>query len=147
MKYKIIIILVLILFLLVSPRKIISLELQIEDNQKAEFYAKYGVDGFLVSKIIKCESGTRMFAEGDGGLSLGPAQFQKPTFDRMAKAYKQEFGEDLVYESAIHQYRLLAFALSKGWGNEWTAYRAIQNGGSYSFYSKQLGKHFNVRCD
>lgn len=144
---KTIIVLVLIASLLgLFPQRLVSQELQIHElpltMQVNHFAELYGVDGSVVNQVIKCESGGNQKAVGDGGLSKGIAQFQKSTFLRMEK----KFGEDLNYESSFDQAKLLTYAISQGWGQEWTAYRAIQNGGKYSFYSNQLKKHFTVYC-
>jgi hypothetical protein len=134
-----------------NPQRTSLANLQIQDapiSVQIDHFAKlYGVDGSIVSKVIECESEGRHYAEngmiqGDGGLSMGIAQFQKSTFERMEK----KLGEDLNYESSFDQIKLLSFAISQGWGREWTAYRAIMNGGTYSFYSRQLNKHFTVHC-
>ena len=102
----------------------------------------YGVDSRVVSKVIDCESNGIHESVGDGGRSKGIGQFQEATFLRMEK----KLGEDLNYNSSYDQVKLLTYAISQGWGREWTTYRAIQNGGKYSFYSKQLKKHFTVYC-
>lgn len=143
-------VLFLIASLLVLPQRTISVEPEIIEltlQEKAIVFANnHGVDSLLVSKIIKCESNWNVNAIGDNGHSRGIAQFQEPTFNRMKKVFQEEYGYDLSYTSPEDQINLLSFALSKGWGREWTAYRAIKNGGTYSFYSKQLQKHFTVHC-
>lgn len=128
------------------PQRLVSQELKISElpvAMQVNHFAKiYGVDGSIVNKVIKCESEGFHGAVGDGGRSRGIAQFQKSTFERMEK----KLGEDLNYESSYDQIKLLTYAISQGWGNEWTAYVAIKKGGKYSFYSKQLKKHFVVYC-
>jgi hypothetical protein len=52
----------------------------------------------------------------------------------------------LDYNSAHDQAKLGMWAISQGYGNEWTAYVAIKNGGVYKFYSRQLKKNFVVKC-
>ena len=107
------------------------------------YYSKiYNVDSKLVSKVIDCESGGENHVVSDGGRSKGVAQFQLPTFLWMEK----EFGKDLNYNSSHDQILLLVWGLSKGYGNNWTAYRTIMNGDKYSFYSKQLQRHFTTYC-
>jgi len=144
------IVLLLISSLLVFPQRTISVEpdiIELTLEEKAIISAnKHGVDSLMVAQIVKCESNWKVDAVGDRGLSYGVAQFQVPTFNRMAKVYKEELGYDLSYTSPEDQIELLSFAISKGWGREWTAYRAIKNGGRYSFYSNQLKQHFTVHC-
>lgn len=150
MRYPITMVLLLITSLLVTPQRTISVEPKIQETspqEQAEFFAQqYGVDSLLVKKIIKCESRWDINAEGDSGLSNGIAQFQKSTFERMEKEFVKDYRHDLDYNSSFDQIKLLSYAISKGWGNEWTAYRAIKNGGTYSFCSKQLKKCFKVYC-
>ena len=102
----------------------------------------YGVDRNLSSKVIQCESEGNINAVGDNGLSRGIAQFQEPSFNRLSKL----MGEELNYNSPHDQIKLMIWSIANGHGREWTAYRAIMNGGTYSFYSKQLQKHFMVYC-
>jgi len=120
---------------------VISPELPLE-KQVELFTLVYGGDVELNKKVIKCESNGKQTAVGDSGLSRGIAQFQKPTFDRLSK----KFGEELNYNSSYDQLKLMVWSIANGYGSNWTAYRAIKNGGTYSFYSKQLKKHFTVTC-
>lgn len=117
--------------------------IELSPQEQVQHFAKiYGADIDLVNVVIECESQWNVKARGDGGRSFGIFQFQKPSFERMAKA----FGEELDYYSYYDQIKLGVWALENGYGNEWTAYVAIKNGGKYSFYSKQLQKHFTVYC-
>lgn len=81
-------------------------------------------------------------AIGDGGRSRGIAQFQKESFNRLSRL----MGEELDYNSPHDQIKLLSWSVANGHGREWTAFRAIKNGGTYSFYSRQLQQHFSVVC-
>lgn len=94
------------------------------------------------SAVIRCESQYNPKARGDSGRALGVGQFHKPTFERLSKL----MGEELDYNSYYDQTKLLAWSLDNGYGANWTAYRAIKNGGTYSFYSKLLGKHYTSVC-
>ena len=101
------------------------------------------MDEPLVRKVIDCESKFKHNTSSDNGFSNGIMQFQKATFIRMAKKY----GEVLDYNSQYDQLRLGIWAISKPeLAREWTSYVAIQKGGVYSFYSRQLQKHFTVKC-
>lgn len=72
-------------------------------------------------RIIKCESGWRHDGLwGDGGRSYGIAQFQFPTFARLARAAGFEGAE---WHDRNHQISLLKWALANGHGREWTCYR------------------------
>lgn len=113
------------------------------DQQIDYFSSLYGGDSRVIKRVMQCESNGDHSTVGDGGLSNGIFQFQKPTFNRMEKV----FGEDLDYESQYDQVKLGVWALSNPkYAKEWTTYVAIQNGGEYTFYSKQLKKHFVVKC-
>jgi hypothetical protein len=102
----------------------------------------YGVDSGIINKVIQCESNGNINAVGDSGRSYGIAQFQKPTFS----ALSIKLGEKLDYYSTHDQIKLLAWSIANGYGNRWTAYKAIMNGGKYSFYSSQLHRYFNINC-
>lgn len=144
---KTIVCLCMMISLLGFPAKVISEPLKISEELPLEkqvelFTLVYGGDAELNKKVIRCESGWDVKADGDGGISLGVAQFQLESFNRMSKA----FGEKLDYNSSYDQLKLFVWAMNNGYAREWTAYRAIKNGGTYSFYSKQLGRHFTVYC-
>lgn len=147
MKFKkIILVCVIASLLLISTKAIaepvvISPDLPLE-KQVELFTLVYGGDVELNKKVISCESNGKQTAVGDSGLSRGIAQFQKPTFDSLSK----KFGEELNYNSSYDQLKLLVWSIANGYGSNWTAWRAIKNGGTYSFYSNQLKKHFTVTC-
>lgn len=146
---KIIMFLVVILPLVAfSAKPIVTQETEISpaditiDGQIDYYSNLYGADKQIVSKVIQCESKGNHSAVGDSGLSRGIGQFQKPTFINLSN----KLGEELDYNSSHDQIKLMTWSIANGYGNNWTSYRAIQNGGSYSFYSSQLKKHFTVIC-
>lgn len=104
----------------------------------------YGADEALLLKMAECESNFNPNALGDGNRARGVFQYHEGTFNRYAKV----FGQELDYHSAHDQALLTAWlAVNKPEAlNEWTSYRAIKNGGKYSFYSRLLQKHFVVYC-
>lgn len=124
-----------------EPVEIKTPNLTIE-QQITYFSELYGADTDIVEKVIQCESRGKVDAVGDSGRSIGIAQFQKPTF----KMLSDKLGEELDFNSSHDQIKLLSWSIANGYGKNWTAYRAIQNGGTYSFYSNQLKKHFKVTC-
>lgn len=147
LKLKMLVCLLLPLVVLFMAKPVIAEPLKISEELPLEkqvelFTLVYGGDAELNKKVIRCESGWDVKADGDGGISLGVAQFQLESFNRMSKA----FGEKLDYNSSYDQLKLFVWAMNNGYAREWTAYRAIKNGGTYSFYSKQLGRHFTVYC-
>ena len=109
-----------------------------------KFRAQYGVDYNLINSVIECESHWNPKAKGDNGRALNLAQFHKGTFENWEKQY----GEDLNWNSAHDQIKLMAWAFSKGeqYRDDWTTYTAIKRGGTYTFYSKLLQKWFTVKC-
>jgi len=116
---------------------------QYTPKELAEHYASISQgESRYTSAVIACESQYNPTAKGDGNRALGVAQFHKATFERLSKL----MGEELDYYSYYDQTKLLAWGLENGYGNNWSAYRAIKNGGTYSFYSKLLGKHYTSVC-
>lgn len=147
--YKTIVGVALIISLYASGTKVIADPLEIVSptvmtiQGQIDYYSlMYGVDKNLSSKVIQCESHYNINAVGDEGRSRGIAQFQEPSFNRLSRL----MGEELDYNSSHDQIKLMVWSIANGHGMEWTAYRAIKNGGTYSFYSKQLQKHFTVVC-
>lgn len=137
--------------LLGFPAKDMASELEIKetpvldlsiDEQINHYAALYGTEGSLIKKMVKCESEFKTTALGDGGRAYGLMQYHKASFERHAKL----FGEELDYYSSHDQIKLGSWAVANGYGREWTSYRAIQNGGTYSFYSKLLKQHYTVVC-
>lgn len=104
----------------------------------------YGADEKLLLAMADCESNFNPSAIGDGGRAKSIFQYHRGTFDRYAKL----FGQQLDYHSYHDQAKLTAWlSVSNPKAlNEWTSYRAIQNGGVYKFYSKLLQRHFVVYC-
>lgn len=112
------------------------------EGQVVYFSKLYNTNPALVSKVMECESNGKQSAVGDYGLSRGVMQFQKETFNRLSKL----MGEELNYNSSFDQIKLATWAIANGHGSNWTAYRAIMNGGSYTFYSRQLQQWYIVHC-
>jgi hypothetical protein len=115
--------------------------------EQIDYYAElYDVDPNLMKSIIKCESKFKPNAKGDykNGkyLANGLLQYHSESFIRHSKA----LGEELDYYSPLDQIKLGTFAISKGHGREWSSFRAIKNGGTYSFYSRLLERDYVVEC-
>lgn len=72
-----------------------------------------------VLEILACESNFNPHAVGDGGKSVGIAQFQRPTFYRLAKkaGYKGD------WRSSKDQVKLLTWAVGNGYAAEWSCYK------------------------
>lgn len=116
-------------------------------KEQVEFFSVlYETDSQVVNKSIECESKGNHDAVGDGGRSKGIAQIQVPTWKDLEQKYNKEFAEDLDYTSRFDQIKLMTWSFANGYGNKWTSYVAIKNGGKYSFYSKQMKRHYTVIC-
>ncbi len=105
---------------------------------------QYGAEIPLLDKMAFCESTYNPKAVGDSGRAHNVYQYHEATFYSHAKL----MGEKLNYKSAHDQIKLTAW-ISVNHPDKlraWTSYRAIKNGGTYSFYSKQLKKHYTVKC-
>lgn len=126
---------------------VVAPELPIEQRsyeQQIVYYAELnGLDTKVALAVARCESEFSNSAVGDSGRAKGIYQFHLETFNRHSKLK----GEQLDYTSAHDQIKLATWSIANGYGNEWTTYRAIMNGGTYSFYSKLLKKHFTVHCE
>ena len=115
-------------------------------QELAKYFADYyGADYRDFYSTGWCESGWNPEAQGDGKRANNVLQIHRPTFNQWAK----EMGEELDYNSTYDHIKVGAWAFAQGesYRRAWTAYRALENGGTYSFYSKLLDKHFTVHCN
>ena len=99
----------------------------------------------LIEKIIYCESGG-VIQSHDGGRGLNITGIHDTTFNGWLKEYEKEYHDTLNKDSSYDQIKMMSWAFSKGYANQWTTYVAYMNGGSYTFYSKLLGKTFTAIC-
>lgn len=106
---------------------------------------KFNQDPQLITKIIMCESGGKIQSH-DGGRGLNITGIHDATFNGWLKEYEKEYNETLNKDSNYDQIKMMSWAFSKGYSNQWTTYVAYMNGGEYTFYSKMLGKTFTARC-
>jgi hypothetical protein len=104
---------------------------------------EYKIDASLLYSVLICESSLNpQISAGDSGHSKGIAQIKDPTWDYLEKKLNLDLDKG-SYHDAI---RLTAGALSINEGNNWTPYRAIKNGGSYTFFNRHTGKEQTVYC-
>lgn len=99
----------------------------------------------LLKAVMRCESGGNQSVIGDNGRAVGIFQYHKGTFESFAK----EMGDtSLKRESEFDQATVTAWAFAQGetYRRHWTTYRAIKNGGTYTFYSKQAQRTYVVKC-
>lgn len=151
-KTKIIIFILFLIWLLLfipnakaqAPKPEVSLD--IRDQSIKEIVNYFAIENDLDPKlalaVMRCESNGKQNTISDGGRSIGVFQYQKPTWERHSK----EYGEELDRNSPYDQAKLATWAIANGKGREWSSYRSLKNGGTYSFYSNQLKQHFTVKC-
>ncbi len=102
-----------------------------------------GVDPNLALSMMQCESQGIQGAKGDGSRATGIFQFWADTWKRHSLKY---FGTVLDINSPEDQAKVAAAAIAGGDGREWTSYRSIMNGGSYTFYYKLEKRYITVKC-
>ena len=107
------------------------------------YSSEYGISPDLLYSVLFCESGVNPNVKnGDSGHSKGIGQIKDPTFESLEK----QIGEDLDRISYSDNIKAVAFGISSGQGNLWTAYRAIKNDGSYTFINSHTKKEQTVYC-
>lgn len=102
----------------------------------------YNVNSKVMLAMMRCESSGNQSAIGDGGRAKGLYQYHTGTWERI----ENKLGKDMDINSEHDQVHMTAYALSQGMGSQWTSYRAIKNGGTYSFYSRLMKQHYTVKC-
>lgn len=106
-----------------------------------KYAREFGAPEAELMDVGRCESNFKNIS-GDGGASFGPFQYNKNTFNSFAK----EMGEKLDYKNPEHQAKLTAWVFKHRpqYKRHWTTWRALQNGGVYTFTAK--GKKYTVKC-
>lgn len=113
-------------------------------QETVAYYAQInGVDPNLALSMMMCESKGKQGAKGDGNRATGIFQFWNDTWKRHSLKY---FGEILDINSSLDQAKVATAAIAGGDGREWTSYRAIKNGGSYTFFYKLENRTITVYC-
>ncbi len=120
------------------PPKVLSVQETI-----VKYATVYAAPEKKLESLFRCESTFRQNVIGEEG-EIGVGQFKPDTFKRLAKL----MGEDLNIHSYNDQIKLVSW-LSVNHPSEmrnWTTWRALQNGGTYTFTSRQTGKTYTVIC-
>lgn len=120
------------------PPKVLSVQETI-----VKYATVYRAPEKKLESLFRCESTFRQNVIGEEG-EIGVGQFKPDTFKRLAKL----MGEELNIHSYSDQIKLVSW-LSVNHPNEmrnWTTWRALQNGGTYTFTSRQTGKTYTVIC-
>ncbi len=102
-----------------------------------------GVDPNLALSMMMCESEGNQGAKGDGHRASGIFQYWNDTWKRHSMKY---FGEVLDINSPLDQAKVATAAIAGGDWREWTSYRALMNGGSYTFFYKLEQRWITVTC-
>ncbi len=105
----------------------------------------FGQDPLVIRKITWCESGWQV-VDHDNHAGLNVTGIHDDTFRGWLPDYEKENHETLNIDSTYDQIKMMSWAFSKGYANQWTTWVAYHNGGTYSFWSPSLKKHFIVHC-
>lgn len=149
MKHKTILFLTTISLLVISLQfNMVAAEAPERDMSAKDYVAIYAtqndVDPNLAISVMMCESRGKQESIGDGKRALGIFQYWNETWNRHSEKY---FGSVLDKHSIMDQAKVATAALSGGEAREWTSYRAIMNGGSYTFRYKLTGEMITVKCE
>lgn len=106
----------------------------------------YGVEPEVGIAVMRCESKGKQSTVGDNGNAKGIFQYWDSTWERHYKEFYKLTVIELDKKSPADNARLAMWAFSTGKATEWTTFVALEKGGTYSFYSRSLGKHFTVKC-
>ena len=87
----------------------------------------------LFMRVMLCESNNAVCKVGDDGISVGAVQFTEATFYRLGKLARKNLvrrgllrsSEKLHWLNTGHQLMVAHWAMSNGWGHEWTCYRKV----------------------
>lgn len=143
--YKTIVGVALIISLYASSTKVIADPLEIVSptdmtiEGQINYYSElYDVDSDTINKVIQCESKFNPNAHNPNGEdSWGLVQINLDSHPEITKEQALDTNFSINY---------LAENISDGNGRMWTSYRAIKNGGSYTFWSSTLHKSITVVC-
>lgn len=118
-----------------------------------EYAKQFETNPDVLLTIARCESQFNPLAKGDYKdgtyLAIGLYQYHLDMWNGSVLLYKAEVSdENLNRYSYQDQAKLTAFIFAKHpeLRTKWTSYVAYINGGTYTFYSKSLGKKYTVIC-
>ena len=109
---------------------------------------EFAQDPSLISKISWCESKHKISSH-DGGRGVNMTGIHDATFERWNNEFEKEYGYRLDRKSTFDQFRMMAYAFSKGesYRDDWTTYVAyMRPDHTYSFYSTLLEGYYTVVC-
>lgn len=153
MKHKLLIALILFVFwllLFIPNTKAEAPEQKLQDKPIQDiivhFAKENGVDPKIALAVARCESQFGTLPDGDSGNAKGVWQYWDDTWERHYKDFHKETGVTLSKGSKFDDTRLAMWAFANNKASEWSTFVALKKGGTYSFYSKALKKHFTVTC-
>lgn len=129
-----------------EQEKVIILEELTPKELLTYFADQYKTSAEDLIKVAMCESGFNEGAhnkEDPNGGSFSFMQFQLPTFNQYAKKINIE---NHNIENKVHVAQVSSYMFSIGEGKQWTTYRALKNGGEYTFFYKPKNKYITVYC-
>lgn len=133
-----------------APDSTIKVEEMTIPETIAYYSIIYNTDARITTAVAKCESQFNPDTQGDYKdgkyLAQGLFQYHNETWYRHYKEFNKETGITLVKGVPQDDVQLGVWAIANGKGNEWSTYTSLKNGGTYSFYSKLLGRHYTVKC-
>jgi len=94
-------------------------------NLVAKYSAVYQVDRTLLECVVNNESGGNPYAIGDSRNAVGTAQYHLGTF----KSHRKQMGLSTadLRTDADESMKTMTWAIAKGYGPAWTAYRNCTN--------------------
>lgn len=136
-----------------APTYEIVVKIETPQDYIIKYAEQFDTNPELLLKIANCESQFNPEAKGDKKdgvyLAVGLYQYHLDMWNGSVELYKKEVAdENLSRDSFQDQAKITAFIFAKHpeLRKKWTSYVAYINGGTYSFYSKLLGKHYTVVC-
>lgn len=108
-----------------------------------QFAQEYGASHRDILAVGFCESGFNENAVGDNGKSINVFQWQESFWNDVTN----RMGQKLDRNSSYDQSKATAWIFANGSESDkrkWTTYRALKNGGVYTF--KSHNKTYIVKC-
>lgn len=143
--YKTILVCLLLPLVVLMPKPVIAEPIEIVSptemtiEGQINYYSElYDVDSGIISKVIQCESKFNPNAHNPNGEnSWGLVQINLNSHPEITQEQALDTNFSINY---------LVNNISLGNGRMWTSYRAIKNGGTYTFFSSTLKKQITVYC-
>ncbi len=99
----------------------------------------------LINKISMCESGHKILPH-DNYRGVNITGIHDTTFNGWLPQYEKEVNGTLDIKSQFDQLKMMSWAFSKGYANQWTTYRAYKNGGTIVLRNSYTKELFTSQC-